>query len=43
VGPNLCVIVTSGYFERGEMPFGENFMAKPWSVADLIAQIKQAL
>lgn len=37
--PDLRVIVTSGYFERGELPAGANFVGKPWSASDLVSRI----
>jgi CheY-like chemotaxis protein len=39
--PELRVIVTSGYFERGELPAGANFLGKPWSASDLVSRIMQ--
>lgn len=37
--PQLRVIVTSGYFDRKELPPGTTFIGKPWSAVDLISRI----
>jgi hypothetical protein len=29
--PNLRVIITSGFYDRNELPKGANFLSKPWS------------
>ena len=40
--PQLRVVVTSGYYEREELPRGADFIGKPWSASDLISQIERA-
>ena len=40
--PKLRVIVTSGYYESGELPKDANFIGKPWSASDLISKIRRA-
>jgi CheY-like chemotaxis protein len=40
--PELRVIVTSGYFEREELPKGADFISKPWSASGLISKILRA-
>jgi DNA-binding NtrC family response regulator len=40
--PQLRVIVTSGYYEREELPRGADFLGKPWSASDLISKIRRA-
>jgi two-component system, response regulator PdtaR len=40
--PQLRVIVTSGYYEREELPRGADFLGKPWSASDLISKITRA-
>ncbi|MBV8848233.1 MAG: response regulator [Methylobacteriaceae bacterium] len=39
--PDLRVIITSGYF-AGDFP-GANFLRKPWSAAELISRVEQAV
>jgi CheY-like chemotaxis protein len=40
--PQLHVIVTSGYFDRAELPQGTTFISKPWSAVDLVSRILRA-
>jgi DNA-binding NtrC family response regulator len=40
--PELHVIVTSGYFDRKELPQGTTFIQKPWSAIDLISKVMRA-
>jgi CheY-like chemotaxis protein len=40
--PELRVIVTSGYFDRREVPSGTNFLHKPYSASDLVKRVTQA-
>jgi DNA-binding NtrC family response regulator len=40
--PKLGVIITSGYYDREELPKGANFLNKPWSAVDLVSRIKRA-
>ena len=34
--PGLRVIITSGYFDREEVPLGTDFLSKPYSATDLL-------
>ena len=40
--PNLRVIITSGFYDRDELPKGANFLSKPWSAVDLVSKIERA-
>jgi DNA-binding NtrC family response regulator len=40
--PELRVIVTSGFFDREEVPSGTNFLPKPYSAADLVTRVRRA-
>jgi hypothetical protein len=39
--PNLRVIITSGFYDRDELPKGANFLSKP-SAVDLVSKIERA-
>jgi CheY-like chemotaxis protein len=39
--PQLVVIVTSGWFDRAELPRDTTFISKPWSAVDLISKIQR--
>jgi YesN/AraC family two-component response regulator len=41
--PQFHVIVTSGFYEREELPKGANFLSKPWSAFDLISAVVRAV
>jgi len=40
--PNLRVIITSGFYDRDELPKGANFFSKPWSSGDLVSKSERA-
>ena len=40
--PELRVIVTSGYFDREDVPTGTNFLHKPYSASVLVSRVTQA-
>jgi CheY-like chemotaxis protein len=40
--PRLHVIITSGYYDREELPKGANFLNKRWSAVDLVSRIRRA-
>jgi hypothetical protein len=40
--PQLVVIVTSGWFDRAELPRGTTFIGKPWAAVDLISKIQRS-
>ena len=40
--PELRVIVTSAYFDQSDLPFGTDFLHKPWTAPDLLRRMKKA-
>jgi len=40
--PSLRIIITSGYFDREEVPLGTDFLHKPYSASDLVKRVGAA-